>query len=161
MKLYLSTDYDGAISGRELYLAETQADMYLTNEVSHGSRYADTSRVWEFNGYGGNVKSNRAPNTRNPDVRHYERAATWDQWGILLSILLDLDPDMKVGSHKLPYYDGADDFHNKTGGRFKDVRSLSDLPDFHGDHRFKYDPSVGGFTERGQRCSHCSAVVIY
>lgn len=42
------------------------------------------------------------------------RSATWDQWGIFLARIFEKDPNMKCRA-----YDGADDFHWLTGGRFR------------------------------------------
>lgn len=43
-----------------------------------------------------------------------EHAASWEQWGHVLSFLFDRDPDMRVTGA----YDGEQDFHTKTRGRF-------------------------------------------
>ena len=42
------------------------------------------------------------------------KTATWEEWGKFLAFLYRLDPRMKTDS---PYKD-AEDFHNKTEGRF-------------------------------------------
>jgi hypothetical protein len=41
-------------------------------------------------------------------------AATWDQWGVFLSVLLDLDPNAVT-----PYYKDRADFHRRTFERFQ------------------------------------------
>lgn len=51
---------------------------------------------------------------RDGDVR----AASWDQWGVFLSVLFDVDRDMVVGSVSNPTYANVYDFDRKTSGRF-------------------------------------------
>lgn len=146
MKLYMST----FIGLGALYRAADNASMSVGNTQQHGSRYDDVATVIEFNGYGSDaVHSARRPNERY-STGYY--AATWDQWGLLLSDLFYLDPMMKVGGYKRPYYDGADDFHFQTGDRFKRVFRPSELDDFHGDHSWE----IGVPFE--QTCRKCSAV---
>lgn len=146
MKLYMTQQ---ATLGN-LWLGANRAKMYLCNERSHRSRYAEVEATVEFNGYGSDeVHSRRRPNDRG-DTDFY--AATWDQWGTLLSNLYFLDPTMKVGGYKHPYYRDADDFHMQTNDRFKRVFTLSDLDDFHGDHSWE----IG--MPRIQQCRKCSAM---
>jgi len=153
MKLYLSTG--DSVLTRHVYESAQDAAMTLDNVHQHGSRYANVSHVIEFNGYGSeHIHSARRPNTRDYYVRQTEYAATWDQWGVLLSRLFVLDHDMIVGSYKYPYYRGADDFGFRTGYRFDRVFSLQELPDYHGDHRFKHAGVVGE-----KRCTTCNAVL--
>lgn len=45
-------------------------------------------------------------------------AASWDQWGIFLSVLFDTDREMVVGSVANPVYANVYDFDRKTNGRF-------------------------------------------
>lgn len=156
MKLYLSIDHGERIILHTVFKAAQQASMWIEAEHQHGSRYADVSRVIEFNGYGSeSVHSNMRPNTRDAWVRSNMYAATWDQWGVMLSCLFTLDPDMKVGSYKHPYYDGREDFHRMTDGRYRDVTALSDLTDYHGDHSWTF------WQPRGQQCRKCSARRVY
>jgi len=145
MKLYM-TQFIGLGA---LYRAADNASMHVTNAKQHGSRYADIARVIEFNGSGGAIRSTRRPNWGYVTD---EYAATWDQWGLLLSDLFYLDPKMKVGGYKHPYYRNADDFHFQTGDRFKRRFRVEDLPDFHGDHSWQ----IG--VPHEQTCRKCSAV---
>lgn len=69
-------------------------------------------------------------------------AATWDQWGVFLGALYDLDDTMTCWA-----YSGMADFDYKTGGRFSEGWPA----DAHGDHRWVVGvPFV-------QTCSKCSA----
>lgn len=145
MKLYVQT----GITSRDLWHAEQRAEMTLANLRFGKSRHADIHTTVSFNGYGGATRSNRRPNERQSSG---EYAATWDQWGILLSNLFAIDPRMKVGSYAHPYYDGVDDFHWQTFDRFKRVFTLSDLTGFHGDHSFRFS-GVPGVAQ----CRKCPA----
>lgn len=175
MQIYLSKSHGENVTLSDVWAAARSAEMTCDNETRRKSRYADTSHTITFSGYGGESRSNRRPNDRGASRSWDAYAATWDQWGILLSVLFSLDPYMKVGGHKHPYYDGADDFHRQTGDRFKRVFTLRDLTTAamrrgepgHHDHVFRYDPARGGFTEHVSRCikgrnddGQCSAVVV-
>lgn len=39
----------------------------------------------------------------------YEKAATWDEWGIFIAALFEIDPEAKIS-----HYDGRDDFIAQT-----------------------------------------------
>lgn len=157
MKIYLT---EPGFDLGDLWAFARRADMTTDNERIHGSRHQNTCAVLEFNGYGAETHSARRPNTRDSGIREVEYAATWDQWGVLLSNILLADPCAKVGGYKHPVYDGADDFHKQTGDRFKRVFTLDQLPDFHGDHRFKAAPWLGSADEHVSKCVRCSAVSI-
>jgi len=146
MKLYVTEP----LNTNDVCKAACAAQMWTDNECQHGSRYADVFRVIEFNGYGSDeVASRRHPNERS---RSGYWAATWDQWGVLLSILYTRDPSMRVGGYKRPVYRDAYDFHTSTGRRFEGITSLSELSDFHGDHTFR------STTPYVSRCTHCTAM---
>ena len=84
-------------------------------------------------------------------------AATWDQWGVFLAVLFDIDPNMVT-----PYYANVWNFDSKTDYRFypDDVASkrlAGEEPtwwpaDAHGDHTFRF-AGVPGL----QSCTKCSA----
>lgn len=162
MQLYMSKTYGGLVTISDLWKFVNRAEMVLDNEARRKSRYADTSHTLTFNGYGSDaVHSARQANDRGRGASMGLYAATWDQWGVLLSNLFYADPQMKVGGHKRPYYDGADDFHRATGDRFKRVFTYADLAErdlragvpAHRDHTFRFDPSLGGFAVRVFRCT--------
>lgn len=77
-----------------------------------------------------------------------EYAATWDEWGVVIARLFDIDPQAFWGSAKRPNYSDAEDFHQLTGDRF---RSLELPADTHKRHR--WDP-IG---DRHYSCHTCSA----
>lgn len=95
-------------------------------------------------------ESRRRPNngashaTKDPDAY----AATWDQWGVFLGHLFNIDPDMIVGTPKRPIYRDATDFAWQTDYRFADGWPT----DAHGDHTFRSNWTPG------QKCTKCSAV---
>ena len=106
-------------------------------------------------------ESRRAPNQRG--MSYGAKAATWDQWGVFLAVLFDIDPNMVCGpSEKNAYYNGRDDFHHKTADRFRSIGGGWDEvttgegywpADAHGDHTFKFNGVA-----RVQQCTKCSAV---
>lgn len=81
-----------------------------------------------------------------------DKAATWDQWGVFLSVLFDRDPNMICGAGKRPVYNGADDFDFQTNLRFSTAPTHWPA-DAHGDHTFRYSGTPGQ-----QDCTKCSAV---
>lgn len=125
-----------------------RVDMEFT---THGSRKRD--HAFNVNLIG---ESRRRPNGGNRGANSDAYAATWDQWGVFIAALFDVDPNASM-----TYYDGSDDFHYRTAHRFNpdgNDRSADDRSgywpaDAHGDHRFKYD----GIPYE-QSCTKCSAV---
>lgn len=137
MDLYMSPGSKVGIA--DLRRAAGAAKMTSANETIRNGRHG--APVLSFNGYGGEVRSNRRPNTRDAWVRQNHYAATWDQWGVLLGHLFRLDPGMNVGGYNRPTYAGASDFHRQTDGRFRDVDGLPE--GFHGDHTFRWSGTAG------------------
>jgi hypothetical protein len=81
-------------------------------------------------------KGRRHRNTGSRGADTYEAAAYWDEWGIVLAHLFTVDPNATCWA-----YDGAEDFHHKTGNRFRDLDTL----EIHPHHRFDtYDPATNG-----------------
>src|SRR5690606_5925788 len=82
------------------------AGVYADTNTRHGSRSRDHALEVKLTG-----NSNNRPNagygssSGNPD----DRAATWDEWGIVIARMFDADPDMTCRA-----YNGVDDFHEKT-----------------------------------------------
>lgn len=152
MQIYLTREIPS------IYRMAAHAEMSLDNENWRKGRHGGPTLT--FNGYGGSVHSARRPNTRNQYVRETDYAATWDQWGVLLSQVFAADPEARVGGYLRPVYNGAADFHRQTDGRFVGVVWLGDLLDFHGDHTFRFDPSLGGFTTHVSKCTKCSARIV-
>jgi hypothetical protein len=78
-----------------------------------------------------------------------DQAATWDEWGVFFARIFDMDRDALAGSIKYPAYDGATDYHRKTGRRFV---GLTMPRDTHQQHRWELDLSRGVLA-----CTKCSA----
>lgn len=78
-----------------------------------------------------------------------DQAATWDEWGVVFARLFDIDSNALAGSQKHPAYDGAGDFHYKTGTRFEELEMPEDT---HPQHRWEY--SLGATS-----CTKCSATM--
>lgn len=73
------------------------------------------------------------------------KGITYDEWGILLNALYDLDPDMNA-----TYYQDRRDFHESTGWRFTTLK----WEDQHGRHRWD-------FKAHGEHACKCGAVRLY
>lgn len=83
--------------------------------TEHGSRSHARAFEVKLTGSGTHTNSGRyGANT-------WEQAATWDEWGIFLGRLYEIDRNLLVGSAKNPIYEGWDDFHWQTGERFLPV----------------------------------------
>lgn len=83
-----------------------------------------------------------------------DMAATWDQWGVFLSVLYSLDAYMVCGTVKRPVYSGLTDFDFKTNWRFDSSENGQFWPaDAHGDHTFRYSG-----VPYQQKCTKCTAV---
>ncbi|HEU4967238.1 MAG TPA: hypothetical protein VFT53_07270 [Candidatus Saccharimonadales bacterium] len=143
--------------------------------ADHGSRIA--KRSWDVHLTG--------DSRRRPNRTHYsdEYAATWDQWGVFLSVLFDRDPDALCGSgRKYAIYTDRNAFHYQTDDRFRSIGIVGpDVPgalavqcdtdfdgtigqvyrreqgywpdDAHGDHTFRFTGTVGE-----NQCTKCTAV---
>lgn len=88
-------------------------------EIStHGSRVA--ARGFEVKLFG---TSPRMPNTGRYGGGRYggDTAATWDEWGMFLAALFDLDPAMIVGPGGRPAYADAAAFHAATCDRYREL----------------------------------------
>ena len=81
--------------------------------------------------------------------RDYE-AASWDQWGIFLGFIFENDPDAVCWAYK-----DAEDFHWKTGDRFRTLLNSKDAKRFHKWGLGEYD----GYSSTSH-CQHtdCSAI---
>ena len=73
------------------------------------------------------------------------KGITYDEWGIVLNALYDLDPDMHA-----TYYQNRDDFHAATGGRFRRLTWEGQ----HGRHRWD-------FKSAGEFACQCGARKLY
>ena len=81
------------------------------------------------------------------------KAATWDEWGMFLAALYEADPDAVT-----PYYEDADDFDFRTGGRFDDLTPEEQ----HTQHHWEHEGVWGGATHfycKGSKNYECSATM--
>jgi hypothetical protein len=46
------------------------------------------------------------------------KSATWDEWGVVMARIFEIDPDTRMGGSAKPVYADAMDFHWQTNGRF-------------------------------------------
>lgn len=86
--------------------------------------------------------STRGPNSRQYGMDGYGKAATWDQWGLFLSALYEVDPSARVGGAKSPIYADAEHFHWTTANRYRGAQ------DNDGAHRV--DAPTGTFMTAGK-----------
>lgn len=102
----------------------TESDVYRATRASgmhgvfvemseHGSRIRDHAFEVKLTG-----TSNRRPNSGQCGAGD-DYAATWDEWGMFLADLFSIDPRMVAGQSGRPAYDGAENFHGATWGRFE------------------------------------------
>lgn len=100
------------ITASDIYTATRDLPGVYAEVTTHGSRSRRSAfevRL-EGNGY--------ARNTGNAGADNYENAATWDEWGVVIARLFDIDPDAFCGTAKYPAYRNAEDFHAQTDNRF-------------------------------------------
>ena len=132
------------IDSTHIYAAARESRVSVEDISRHGSRSRDHAYNVNLSG-----ESRRRPNRSHaPD----EYAATWDQWGVFLAHLFDVDPNMTVPT----MYKTYDDFTYRTYARFTKIGGGWDKfwpEDAHGDHRFEYMGFPGM-----QGCTKCSAV---
>ena len=158
----------------DVYVAARFARADVVDFTEHGSRSRDHAFNVKLEG-----ESRRHPNG-GASGRDYASgyAATWDQWGVFLSVLFDLDPTAHT-----PHDKGREAFTARTGERFMafdsvegptldrssnanivnvrqyDGRFVQHIAahywpgDAHGDHTFRF-----AGMPREQECMWCSAV---
>jgi hypothetical protein len=114
-----------------VYAATAGIDGVSVELTSHGSRSRD--HAFDVHLVAEQRKGRRRGNSGSYGAG-YDYAATWDEWGIFFAHLFAIDPEMTCYA-----YDGADDYHWQTNGRFR----LDDdgRPDFvpHDQHRWEWN----------------------
>lgn len=111
------------ITRADILNACARAGVVANSLTQNGSR----SRARAFDLYL-EGSSNRQSNGRD------HKAATWDEWGMVMADLYTLDPEAMWGNKSWGYSD-AEDFHLKTQNRF-----LNGMPyDLHTQHKWTYD----------------------
>lgn len=89
---------------------------------------------------------------------HWEKSATWDEWGVVLAAVFAADPHAICGTAKRPVYAGVNDFHWQTGERFVHAPPAIEtggraLPeDTHTSHHWDY------VARDTVECTKCTAV---
>lgn len=128
------------------------AGVYLVDFETCGSR--SRIRAFKFTLTG---NSSHWRNGGTYGANHDDRAATWDEWGMFLAHLFDVDPQAHCGKNS---YLSAEHFHWSTSDRF---RALTP-PYQHARHRWQPTPVVGSSQERGyyeSQCTECEALHRY
>lgn len=164
----------------DVYNAARHARVDIVELTEHRSQSRDHAFSVKLEG-----ESRRRPNGGASGKGYASGyAATWDQWGVFLAILFDVDPGAFCGNAKRPTYADRDDFNHKTSHRFTSPvigfgvssnynvvngRAYHDTSvtvhrlgrdywpdDAHGDHTFRFSGTPGV-----HRCTKCSATVRY
>lgn len=76
-----------------------------------------------------------------------DQAATWDEWGVFIAAIYEVDPAAVFGSVKSPNYRDSNHFHAVTRYRF-DADALPE--DTHQQHNWRFNGAVN-------ECTKCSA----
>jgi hypothetical protein len=107
---YLAKDMlETALSSAGRDHGATHLDFFKLEQ--YGSRKRDRAFEVRLEGYG---SRHRRPLMWAPRGAHpYAKAPTWDDWGWFLLEVFTLDPRAIAGN-----YNGLDDFHAQTEGRF-------------------------------------------
>lgn len=118
MRLHTDT-----ITSQQIYHVANTFGVSVNELSSHGSRSHDHAFDVYLEG-----SSNRQSNGRD------HKAATWDEWGMIMAALYVIDPDAMWGS-KAWGYKNVHDFHTQTCDRF-----ANGVPaDLHTQHKWQYD----------------------
>lgn len=109
----------------------------------HGSRSHD--RRLDFTPVDNGTVTVKGRRQSGAKIAAGRKGITYDEWGIVLNALYDLDPDMNA-----TYYRDRRDFHESTGWRFTTLK----WEDQHGRHRWDYRTD-------GEHACKCGAVRLY
>lgn len=127
----------------DVYRATKGLPGVLVTASQHGSRTHERAIEvsLEGNGYRKNTGKHGASD---------EFGATWDEWGVFIAALYEVDPQAVFGTVKYPVYPNAYEFHGMYQDRFADG-----LPeDTHKRHSWEM------MNRLDQRCKKCSAVIL-
>lgn len=132
--------HSDVLTARDIYQATAAAGMRgVDAEVTtHGSR----SRARSFNVHLTGTSTRRT----NPGWAYGERdfAATWDEWGMFINALYEIDPEAIIGQ-----YPSKAVFEYVTNWRFEHLTA----PYQHGEGGHRWKVEVPGV----QECTSCSA----
>jgi hypothetical protein len=91
--------------------------------------------------------------SRRPNSGRYgagdDYAATWDEWGMFLNHLYELDPEMEC-----PYYKDRDDFNFQTGSRFLTLTPEQQCKN----HKWEYQGTAATGAYYFYECRKCEAI---
>lgn len=87
--------------------------------------------------------SNRNQNPGTGPRYNVEKAATWDEWGMVIDFLFLLDEDAVIGQYK-----GYEHFKACTFGRYESLTQ----PYAHGNHKWERNMTTGA-----SECTGCDA----
>lgn len=134
--------HSDTLTEAQILAAVRQAGAYAERLTTHRSR----SRTVAFD----LVLSGDSPRPANSGTRgaNAHKAASWDQWGIVLAAMYSRDPHLVT-----PYYADAEQFHAVTVGRFDPVVGITSRTDprYHANHRWNAPTDF-----RGREC-RCGA----
>lgn len=139
--------HSDTLTSQDVYNAARVARATVEVLTQHGSRSRDHAFEVKLTG-----ESRRRPNGGNYGAERDVFAATWDQWGVFLQILFDLDENLTIPRA----YVDRDEYVYRTDARFVKIGGGWDNywpADAHGDHTFRY----AGIPYT-QACTKCSAV---
>jgi hypothetical protein len=139
MRLHTNT-----LAHHHLYAAALSLPGVNVTFSEHGSR--SHARAFDVSLTG---TSNHRPNSGTRGAEwNGDYAATWDEWGMFLGYLFDVDSEMVAGTVKRPTYNGSSDFHYLTDWRFETLTPETQ----HRNHRWQF-----AGVPREQACT-CGAV---
>lgn len=135
--------HSAKITSADVYAAARRAGVSVNELTEHGSISHGKALSVYLEG-----SSSRQSNQRD------HKAATWDEWGVVMADLYTIDPDAMWGNPRWGYT-SAEDFHTKTQNRFAEG-----MPhDMHMQHKWVYDyqRSLPLSDVAYHYCSRCSA----
>lgn len=132
------------ITAAHMYDAAHKAGVDFERMDQKGSR--SKARAFDFLLTG---SSNRRPNSGHRGATGDVYAATWDEWGMFLAYLFDVDPDAKA-----TYYDNAEDFHWQTAARFHALIPSQQCRD----HNWKFQGRAATGSYAVYECPKCEAI---
>ena len=137
------------ITVEDIETAATSAGAAVHAATPHGSRAR--ARAFEVFLTGHGKMGGQYGGTDAP-------TASWDEWGMVVAALFELDPWMIVGSPGRPIYGDIDAFHEVTANRYVDLRPADAC------HWHRWDPTgrtwtTSGIEAYGMTCRKCGATV--
>lgn len=128
--------------------AATDAAAQLEGVYAETIRYGSRSRAGAFElRVTADKRPGRRPHNGFANDTAGEYGATWDEWGAIFAAIFAVDPDATCRA-----YDGADDYHWQTAGRFRHGMPT----ETHDQHRWAYEGDALTGTYSSYRC-RCGA----